>query len=371
MHAYPKLTGSLGEVLRYHERKVRKGQAECLYAGNMLKEAKALTLNEKRFFIERLESLNDRVVRKTLHIFLSFHKDDILDDAKMRMICKEYMDRMGLGKHPYLVYRHWDAVHAHAHIVSTSIRKDGRRMDLWQQQFFQSLSISRELEKKYGLYQAGKRVPNEEWARKHPAQKIVYGKTPLRPTMNAVLERVLDNYTYTSLEELNALLRGYNLVASRGSENSVTHRRHGLLYYPLKASGKKEDVYIKASALSGKPTLRNLELRFAQNLRVYEEKQQRVKTAIDWVFYKQPVDMEAFRKALLKDRIRVIDGGASGEGVFYLDEGSKAIYDGRTLGPAYSVEGVRARCIPEEEYRKVQELDLKQELRQRPRLGLH
>lgn len=370
MHAYPKLIGSLRRVLRYHERKVRKGQAECLYAGNMLKEAGALTHNQKRFFIERLESLNDRVGRKTLHIFLGFPKDDILDNEKMRVIIKEYMDRMGLGKQPYLAFRHWDAQHPHAHIVSTIIRKDGRRIELWRRQFLQSMSISRELEKKYGLYQAGKRLPNEEWAQKHPAQKVVYGKTPLKPSMNAVLEIALNKYTYTSLEEFNAVLRGYNLHASRGGADSETYQGRGLLYYPLKASGERANVYIKASALRGKPTLRNLEARFVQNRRVYEEKQQRVKTAIDWVFYKQPVSMEAFQKALQKDRIRLI--GDSVGGVFYLDEGSKAIYDGRTLGPAYSAEGVSGRCIPDEQYRKMQELNLKQseDLRQRPRLGL-
>jgi hypothetical protein len=368
MHTKLKLNKSLGRVLRYHERKMQQGKGECLYAGNMLKEAKELTPKEKHFFIDRLESLNDRIERKTLHIFLSWHKDDVLDNEKMRTISKEYMERMGLSKQPYLVYRHWDSTHPHAHIVSTNIRRDGRKIDLWQRQYFESMHISRELERKYGLYEAGKRLPDEEWARQHPVQKVVYGETPLKPTMNAVLEMTMTKYAYTSLEELNAVLRGYNMRASRGRDESVIRKGGGLLYYPLKDNGEKEDVYVKASALRCKPTLRNLLARFERNQQAHDDGRQRVQTTVDWIFYKQQVDAEAFRKALQKERIRVIDGA---EGWFYLDEGTKAVYDGAKLGQRYSMEGIRARCIPEEEYRKAQELKKTQELRQQPRVDLY
>ena len=55
---------SVHGVLYYHEQKLKQGVAECLYAGNMIKDARDLTLKDKQFYLQRLESLNDRVEQK-------------------------------------------------------------------------------------------------------------------------------------------------------------------------------------------------------------------------------------------------------------------------------------------------------------------
>jgi hypothetical protein len=370
MRAKVKLNQNLGVVLRYHERKVKKGLAECLYAANMLKEAPDLSLKEKQFFLDRLQSLNERVRRKTQHIFLSWKQEDVLDDPKMRDIAREYMKGMGLGKQPYLVYRHWDALHAHAHVVTTNIRSDGTEICSWPHWFPKSRKLCRHLEAKYGLYSAGNSLSKEEFAQRFPVQKLVYGKTPLKPTMNAVLEMVVSNYRFTTLDEFNAILRIYNMQATQGREDSVTRRNNGLLYFPLKDSGEREGVYIKSSHLRTRPTLPKLQEIFIRNLPDYEGSKQRVTTSIDWVFHKQQMSEEAFYKALQKQRIKVI--GHPKDGIYYLDENTRTVYDGKILGQRYSLEGIRAQCIPEEEYQKKKELTLKQsqELRQRPKLSL-
>ena len=373
MHTSMKFVQNPGAVLRYHERKVKQALGECLYAGNMLKEAPELSQKEKLFHLERVQKLNDRVQRKTIHIFLSWHKDDVLDNEKMRNISKDYMQGMGLGKQPYLVYRHWDATHAHAHILTTNIRPDGSKIEFWQAQRRQSMDVSRRLELKYGLYRAGIRMPDAEWARLNPPQKVVYGVTPLKPTMNAVLEKVLPAYTFTTLEELNAVLRGYNMRASLGTEASFTRRNNGLLYYPLKDSGTREDVYIRSSALRCKPTLSRLQKRFTANMTEHAIYRQRMTTAIDWVFSGKGVNQEGFRQALLDEKIRTVeDGIGANRRLFYIDELARTVYEGERLGPKYSAIGIEARCIPEETWRHEQSLKLEQtqSLRQKPRMDL-
>ena len=379
MHSRIRLGQGLGVVLRYHERKVKQKQAECLYAGNMLKDTEQLSAKEKQYHLERLHSLNERVKKKTLHIFLSWPSDDVLDNEKMRKIAREYVEKMGLGNQPYLIYRHWDAVHAHAHIVTTNIRPDGTKISIWQKEMLHSLELSRELELKHGLYQAGRRVSDEEWARKHPVQKVVYGITPLKPTMNAVLEHILPVYRFTTLDELNAVLRPYHIRATQGAAQAVTRRNNGLLYFPLNSKGEMEDVYIKASALRCKPTLRHLQERFAENHVLREKVQQRVETAIDWIFYQQPATMEGLRQALQKERINIVRDGEGIGGarrIFYIDELTKNVYDGQTLGPSYSAEGIAKRCISEDEYqqqlreRQRQKQEQKQRRRQRLRHDL-
>lgn len=370
MHANIKLTRNLGDLLRYHQRKVERGQAEYLHGANLLKDGEELSLKQKQFHFERLAELNDTVRRKTLHIFLSWHKDDRLDNNTMRSIARDYMQGMGLDKQPYLVYRHRDSAHPHAHIVTSLIRKDGTRIGLWQKEMHHGMELSRQLELKYGLYQAGRRLSDEEWARLHPAQKLVYGKTPLKPTINAVLERVIPTYKYTSLDELNAVLRGYHLEATRGRERSITHRHQGLLYIPLDSSGNREEIYVKASALRSKPTLRHLQTRFAGNYAAREEHRQRLTTAIDWIFHREQVSLDALRQHLQKENIRMIgDPGATDRklGVYYIDQLTKAVFEGQSLGRSYSGEGLLARFVSEEEYqqRQAQKQAQKQEQKQR------
>ena len=61
-----------------------------------------------------------------------------------------------------------------------------------------------------------------------------------------MLNRVLKTYKYTSLPELNAVLKLYNVMADRCSENSMVYQNRGLLYCILDDNGKPVGVPIKA-----------------------------------------------------------------------------------------------------------------------------
>lgn len=370
MHTKIKVRDSVSQVLHYHEKKVKQAHAECLYARNMLKEADQLTTPEKQFFFDHFQAMNDRVKNRTLDIIISWNKDDVLDNEKMRDISKDYMKEMGLDQQPYLVYRHRDALHDHVHIISTRVRHNGQRIDIGRTIKFLGLRVARELEKRYGLYQAGKRLPDEEWARLYPAQPLKYGVTPLKPTMNAVLDAVIPVYKYTSLNNLNAILRPYKIQAIEGKENTTTREHNGLFYVPTDGWGGKE-IYIKASALRSRPTLKNLQRRFAENQSLRETHRQRLTTAIDWIFNKQPVSMEAFREALQKEKILIMDEQDNKSGqhqVFYVDHLARTVWDAATLGQRYSAEGIKARCVSSEEYRQHQQQTQRLQQRHRPDL---
>ncbi len=360
---------TITDLLRYHERKVQRQVAECLYAGNMLKPHDLLTTAEKQYHLRRLQLLNDRVVDKTVHIYLSWSRDEVLDNDTMRNIAKEYMRGIGLHEQPYLVYRHRDMPHQHLHIVTTNIRHDGAKINIWEGERWKGHQVARQLEIKYGLHQAGVFLPDEEWRKKHPVQKVVYGQTPLKPTINAVLESILPRYLYTNLEELNALLRPYQIRAHRGLANSVTHQQNGLLYYPLNAQGKEEGSYVKSSALHSKPTLTKLQARFRENVVRREEYRQRLTTAIDWIFHQRPVSMDALKQALQKEKINMVeqDNHQGQRQLYYIDQLTKTVWAGSSLGRTYSGEGIRQRVISAETYEQIhlQKRQLKQGQQQR------
>ncbi|HVW60104.1 MAG TPA: hypothetical protein VHC48_08725 [Puia sp.] len=82
------------------------------------------------------------------------------------------------------------------------------------------------------------------------------------PALSNVLEKVVGQYKYTSLEELNAVLRLYNAEAYRGREESRLYKTRGLIYRVLDEKGRATSSQIKASDFDSKPTLDRLEKQF-------------------------------------------------------------------------------------------------------------
>jgi hypothetical protein len=325
----------------------------------MIKDVDDLTLKEKHYHIDRLLSLNDLVRQKVLHIFISFHETDKIDKDIMRKLSQDYMEGMGWHKQPYLVYLHHDALYTHLHIVSSRIRRDDLPIYMYRSNVLKSYEVSRRLEKEYGLYQAGVRIPDEEWANLHPAQTLEKGVTSLRPTMNAILALVIPQYNYTTLEELNAVLGLYRIRANPGENR-------GVIYVPLTADGEEIRPYIKASALRQRPTLKVLETKFAANREIRQRQEERVTTAVDWVLLNNPLDLANFKEALANERISVVlERKADQPKIWYVDHQSRSVHTGESLGPRYSTEGLLKRLVPEEVYQQ----HLKERLALEPRRG--
>lgn len=111
--------------------------------------------------------------------------------------------------------------------------------------------------------------------------KVNYGRIESKKALTNVLNKVLNEYKYSSLPELNAVLKQYNVMADRGSENSKIFLANGLVYRILDEQGKPIGVPIKASDFYFKPTLKFLEEKFKENeIRKIPDKL-RVKNVID------------------------------------------------------------------------------------------
>ncbi|RYZ25610.1 MAG: relaxase, partial [Sphingobacteriales bacterium] len=248
--------GSVSKALNYNEKKVQKGVATCLHAGNFLKDASALNFDEKLHRFKSIHALNTRAKTNTLHISLNFDPSESLSQERLVQIASTYLAKIGFGEQPYLVYEHRDAGHPHIHIVTTTIQENGRRINTYNIGRNQSQKARKELEEAFGLVRAsGKKTAQKEVDDILSTQKIRYGKTDTKRAIANVLHNVLHRYHYTSLAELNAVLKLYNLAADAGAEGSRIPRNRGLLYRILDERGYPIGVPIKASAISFKPTL--------------------------------------------------------------------------------------------------------------------
>jgi len=339
---------SIRGLLNYNERKVSEGKAELIMASRFAGEAGQLGFNQKLKRFGHLTDLNSRVKTNSLHIMLNFDVKEKPDYLKLQQIATAYMDKIGFGGQPYLVYRHVDAAHPHIHIVTTNIREDGSRISLHDIGKKLSEPTRKELEKEFGLIKAeGKELKDAIAIKPVNIEKAEYGKTPTKRAITNVVTAVTRDYKYTSLAELNAILKQFNVVADRGKEDTQMFQKNGLLYSIIDEKDNKIGIPFKASSLNGKPTLSNLEDKFIQNEKKREPYKDGLKASIDKTFTSyHEITKATFVKELAKQNINVIfrqnEQGIT-YGATFVDHQNKTVFNGSDLGKAYSAKALSER----------------------------
>src|SRR4051794_24661415 len=201
MVAKIKTPASIVRALNYNEQKVHRGVAECIYAGNFLREANELNFYQKMERFDKLISLN-RAKTNSLHISLNFDPSDKQNKDKLVEITSLYMERIGFSNQPYLVYQHHDAGHPHLHVVTTTIQADGTRIDTFNIGRSQSERARKEIEMAFNLVVAsGRKNHYSQQIKSVDVQKVAYGKSETKRAITNVLDAVLDTYKYTSIAE--------------------------------------------------------------------------------------------------------------------------------------------------------------------------
>lgn len=341
--------GSISKALNYNEKKVQKGVAGCLYAGNFLKDAGDMNFYEKLAHFKRLIDLNTRAKTNTLHISLNFPPSENLGQKKLLQIAAAYMNKIGFGEQPYLVYEHKDAGHPHLHIVTTSIQENGKRIVTQNIGRNESEKARKEIEETFGLIKASEKnqgLKNEE--EKTVVQKIRYGKEDTKQSITAVLRSVINRYHYSSLHELNAVLGLYNVIADRGTEGSRTYQRGGLTYSVLDDKGGKIGIPIKASSIPFKPTLPYLELQFKKGEEARRPFKQKLATAIEFTLQQRPDGMDRFVQKLREEKVTAIlrkNGQGYVYGVTFIDHRTGCVFNGSDLGKGHSAAAIQQRLL--------------------------
>lgn len=330
---------TIRRALNYNEQKVKQEKATCIHAGNYLKDAHEMNFHEKLARFQQQIELS-KAKTNTLHISLNFDPADNVDTEKMVSIANAYMQKIGFGNQPYLVYQHHDAGHPHCHIVTTNIKEDGKRIDTYNIGKKWSEPARKALESEYGLIKAEGR---QQQKATEPAQRVEYGKSESKRSITNVLDTVLDQYKYASLAELNAVLRLYNVEADRGKEGSRTYEKRGLHYRIIDPQGHKIGVPIKASSIYSKPTLANLEKRFEANALLKSTYKTSLKVTIDWVLNQKPESLREWIDQLQKEGVSVVlRQSEKGQvyGITYVDHNTRTVFNGSDLGKSYSAKGV-------------------------------
>ena len=338
---------SIEAALNYNEKKVQKGTAQCLCAANYLNDAAKMNFHQKLDGFETNNRLNKMATTKTLHVSLNFDPSEKLPENKLVEIASVYMDKIGFGEQPFLVYKHKDAGHPHIHIVSTIIKADGSRINTHNIGRNQSEKARKEIEQLYGLLKAERQQQlMKPGIKPVDAQKAIYGKSETKRSISNVVGAVFSQYKFTSLPEFNAALKQFNVVADRGKEEGRIYKNRGLVYRILDSDGNRVGVPIKASSIGCKPILDNLEKKFTTNEVAKESLKQKTKNAIDDCLQTSSGNMKNLVTALSQKQIyTVLRQNTEGRlyGITFVDNQNKVVFNGSDLGKGYSAAALQSK----------------------------
>ena len=138
-------------ALSYNFEKVEDNVAKVLET-NRLRYNTDGTVNLSSVMYDFDLFLQDRIrtEKPIIHISLNSHPDDKLDDEQLAEIGKEYIEKLGFGNQPYIIYKHEDISRQHLHIVSLRVDENGKKLnDKFEK--MRSVKILEDLEKKYGV----------------------------------------------------------------------------------------------------------------------------------------------------------------------------------------------------------------------------
>lgn len=333
---------SLIGALNYNERKVIAGKAKLIMAQLYPNEPGQLSFDEKLFRLTDLAARNFRTKTNTVHLSLNFDLSENLPPETLGQIAENYMDRIGFGQQPFLVYQHFDAGHNHIHILTTNIDAEGTRISLHNIGKLKSEPARKAIEQEFGLVKADEQNIASQSHRQ--VKPLNYGATDTKRAITNIVNHVAQTYKFSSLPEFNAVLAGYNVMADRGSKETVMFNQGGLRYWALDKNGIKTGVPIKASSLYKKPILKLLNERFKLNEFLRKPFKASIGKSLDKALLKSR-NHEELKQQLAGDNIDlVLRKNADGRiyGLTFIDHQNKVVFNGSDVGKSYSAAAIES-----------------------------
>ena len=217
---------SLYGALAYNGMKVNEGEGKLLAGNKVFDDGSGrvdIARAEQDF--KRYMPENVRTRNKVIHISLNPHPDDRLTDMEMESLAREYLEKLGYGDQPYLIFKHEDINRHHLHIVSVNVDENGRRLN---KDFIhrRSKRITTELERKYGLHPADRRQHRND----NSLRKVDASQGDVKRQVSNTVKAVMATYKFRTMGEYRALLSLYNVTVeeARGMVNGREY--HGLVY---------------------------------------------------------------------------------------------------------------------------------------------
>ena len=328
-------TENLGGALGYNFKKVEKEEASILFAQNLYQNKEGTyTMAEVFADMESLIPEKCRTKKMVFHCSLNPHPDEKLSDEILAQIAKEYMEALGYGKQPYIVFKHNDIAREHIHIVSLRINGEGKKInDKFEKR--RSKKITDTLERKFGLIPSSKvtdKAMNE-------TPKIDTSRGNIKEQVASVLRMVLKHYKFCSLGELNAILGKYNLAVEEVKTEFRGKKYDGLVYVPTDDKGDKVSTPINASDIGRGVGYTAIQNRIQKSKQTIKLLIPTIRNKVLQTMRTSPNMEKELRQRLEEQGLRVVirknDNGRI-YGITFIDDERGAAFNGSRLGKGYS-----------------------------------
>lgn len=236
---------SLFGAFSYNQQKINAGEGKILCSNKVLLPTDAsLTLAFCMKSFENHLPKDIKTEKPVIHISLNPHPDDVLSDEQLSTIAREYLDKMGYGNQPYVVYKHEDIDRHHIHIVSLRVDEYGKKIND-KFEFRRSKEITRALEQKYGLQAADK----QSCFTAPQLPRVDYQKGNVKRQIANLTKGLANSYRFQSIGEYKTLLSVYNIGLEEVKGEFEGKPYHGIVYFALDKKGRKQGQPIKASLI--------------------------------------------------------------------------------------------------------------------------
>ena len=328
-------TENLGGALGYNFKKVEKEEASILLAQGLYQNKEGTyTMAEVFADMEALIPKKCRTKKTVFHCSLNPHPDEKLSDETLTQIAKEYMEALGYGKQPYIVFKHCDIAREHIHIVSLRVDSEGKKInDRFEKR--RSKKITDALEKRFGL------IPSSKVSEKAVTEtpKVDIDRGNIKEQVASTLRMVLKHYKFCSLGELNAILGKYNLAVEEVKTEFRGKKYDGLVYVPTDDKGDKVSTPINASDIGRGVGYTAIQNRIQKSKQTIKLLIPTIRNKVLQTMRTSPNMEKELRQRLEEQGLRVVirknDNGRI-YGITFIDDERGAAFNGSRLGKGYS-----------------------------------
>ncbi|KAA6314278.1 hypothetical protein EZS27_035084, partial [termite gut metagenome] len=165
-----------------------------------------------------------------------------LDNEQLAEIAQAYMQKLGYGDQPYIVFKHSDIKREHLHIVSLRVDENGKKIND-SYEVARSMEICKELEQEFNLIPLMKGQRQDET----PVKKIDYKAGNIKHQVGNITKSIMNYFYFQSFGEYRTLLEQFNVTAEeiKGEHNGKPY--NGILYCVTGEKGNKLGRPLKSS----------------------------------------------------------------------------------------------------------------------------
>lgn len=274
---------------------------------------------------------NNKTEKPVRHISLNPDPNDKVDDKDYREMAQQYMQEMGYGSQPYVVFKHTDIDRTHIHIVTTCVQIDGKKIsDRYDHP--RSMEACRKLEKQYNLKVAGE---NRNLNQSSIFKPVDYTNGNIKAQLSSVIRHIPKTYGFQSMGAYNALLSQFNISSEEVSGELHGKMRKGIVYFATDKNGKKISKPFKSSLFGKHAGVENIQV-------LIEKSRVKMKNDPSKLILKRTIETAlstsksegSFKTQLLEQGIdTVIRKNNQGKiyGITFIDHNSKLVWNGSQL----------------------------------------